>query len=340
MGLKSFWSRRYVRPAFIIVLAAIAMLEGVLLYEQKVSSRTVRANSDRLLRAFMQGDTAKTVSRTGVRIGLQNVRFEWSPKVYIDTRGMAVEAVAMQGRTVNFDDPGSFVMKLQRSTVLLSTSVLEGMLNESIFNYPGSKLRNLKATLVKSEEGTLLRLAGNVDIVVWIPFTMDARLSVDHATNTLVMEVEKLKILKVVPATRLVKWTPFHLSRLIPSPPNGSLFINGNRILIKPFALFPPPRITGTVASVAVDPEGIRLQFAGEAIPAPKSTAKNYVYLRGGNAQFGQFQMLDTNILIVDRDESTPFRFSLLHYSSLIPKSDVEVHDMGSVLVKMPDYSG
>jgi hypothetical protein len=324
-----------------IAFAAIALFEGLLLYEQQLSGRSLKMQQDRLLTTFMKGDTAKTVSQTGVRIGLQNVRFEWSPKVYIDTRGMSVEAIAMQGRTVNFDDPGSFVMKLQRSNVLLSTSVLEGMLNESIFNYPGSKLRSLKAQMVKDEEGMLLRLTGNVNIVVWIPFTMDARLSVDRATNTLVMDVVRLKILHVVPATQIVKnVSTFHLSRLIPSPPNGSLMIRGNQIMIKPFALFPPPRITGTVASVAVDPEGIQLQFAGEAIPTPKSAAKNYVYLRGGNAQFGQFQMLDTNILIVDRDERDPFRFSLLHYASLIPRSDVQVHDTRSVLVKMPDYAG
>src|SRR5207249_202229 len=99
-------------------------------------------------------------------------------------------------------------------------------------------------------------------------------------------------------------------------------------------------RVTGTLASIAVDPEGIRLQFAGEAIPAPKSTAKNYVYLRGGNAQFGQFQMLDTNVLVVDGNQKDPFRFSLLHYAALIPKSDVEVHDTRSVRVTMPDYAG
>ena len=120
-------------------------------------------------------------------------------------------------------------------------------------------------------------------------------------------------------------------------PPNNSLIIDGNRIMVKPFGLFPPPRITGTMSDVTVDGDGIRLKFAGKSIHAPESSARNYVYLRGGTSQFGNFRMLDTDVLILDQDQSDTFTFSLLHYADLIPKSNVEVHDTKSVRITMPD---
>ena len=44
------------------------------------------------------------------------------------------------------------------------------------------------------------------------------------------------------------------------------------------------------------------------------------------------------DVLIQDRNPADRFTFSLLHYASLIPKSDVEVHDTKSVRVTMPDF--
>ena len=131
----------------------------------------------------------------GVNIRLQNVRFKWSEKVYVDAGDMALRAVPVEGSTVNFDDLGSFVLNLQQSTVLIRPDVLEGMLNESIFNYPGSDLRDLKVKLEADNETYVVKMTGKVDIVTWIPFSMEARLSVDTKTNTLVMDVEHAKVL-------------------------------------------------------------------------------------------------------------------------------------------------
>ncbi len=335
-GLRNWpWAR-----IVIGALAAVAVIEGVLLYQQREAVQAGRAASDRLLTTFLQRDTTRAEPTRGVLVGMKNVRFIWSKAVFIDADNLAVRAVPLQGNSVDFDDPKSFLLELRRSSVLLRPSVLEGMLNESIFNYPGSKLRDLRVALVDEDGRYALRLSGRINVVVWVPFAMITRLGVDRATNTLVMQVDRLKLFGALPATKLLKLSPFHLDKLIPEPPNKSLLIQGNRILVKPFGLFPPPRINGTVADVGVDENGIRLQFAGAPIPAPKVDARNYVYLRGGTSQFGHFRMLDTNVLVLDRNQGSPFTFSLLHYEELIPRSQVEVHDTRSVRVVMPDFSG
>ena len=325
----------------IVLLLLVAAAESFLLYQQRAVNRAAQTQSAKLLTTFLQGDTAQVPITSGVRIRLQNVQFKWSDKVYVDADNIALRAAPLEGTTVNFDDLSSFVMTLQQSTVMLRPDVLAGMLNESVFNYPESKLRDLKVTLTKEEKQDStysVNLAGSVKIVLWMHFTMVTHLLVDTQTNTLVIQVDHLKLFGFIPATRFTRWTPFHLDRLIAMPPNNSLMVDRNRILVKPFALFPPPRINGKLSRVTVDDKVIRLSFAGEPIAAPTSTDKNYVYLRGGSSQFGHFRMYDTDVLIVDKDPSDPFVFSLLHYAEMIPKSETLVPDTKSVRLTMPDF--
>jgi hypothetical protein len=337
---KPGWLRRHGRVLTWVALGLLLVAVGVesfVLWQQQGVMRSIRGQSSRLLNTFLQGDTAQIAEGRGVSIRLQNVRFKWSDRVYVDADNMALRAVPVEGNTVNFDDLSSFVMALQQSTVLIRPTVLEGMLNESVFNYPDSKLRDLKVQLAEEGKGWAVRMTGKVDIVAWIPFSMVAYLDVDHATNTLVMNIDRMKVFGFLPATKLVRWTPFHLERIIPMPPNRSLMISGNKIMVKPFGLFPPPRITGTIAAVAVDGGGIRLTFAGKPIGAPQLDARNYVYLRGGRSEFGHFCMQDTDILILDQNPQTPFNFSLQNYQAMIPRSRIDIHDTRSARVTMPD---
>jgi hypothetical protein len=251
---------------------------------------------------------------------------------------MAVRAVPLRGATVNFDDLDSFHLVVQQSVVRIRPDVLAGMFNESIFHYRGSRVRDLKVSLVIDDDGErLVRLDGKVNLVAWIPFTMFTHLGVDTTANALVIELDHLKVFGFLPATRLLHWTPMHLDRLIALPPNQSLQVDDNCIMVKPFGLFPPPRIQGRIAAVAVDADAIRITFAGDPIAAPQSAALNYVYLRGGASQFGHFRMADTDVLILDQDPSDPFVFSLLHYAAMLTRSKVEMPDTRSARVTMPD---
>jgi hypothetical protein len=47
--------------------------------------------------------------------------------------------------------------------------------------------------------------------------------------------------------------------------------------------------------------------------------------------------MADTDILILDQNQANPFVFSLLHYADMIPKSTVELRDIKSARITMPD---
>lgn len=322
----------------VVVLVLLVAAESFMLFQERSINKAAQSQSAKLLNTFLQDDTVHAGRGSGVLIRLQNVRFKWSPKVYIDTEDMAVRAVPLQGGTVDFDDLDSFLLNLQQSVVAIRPDVLEGMFNESVFNYPESKIRDLKVTLKKKDGIDLVHLSGSINALTWIPFSMDTRLSVDTINNTLVIDPDHVKILGVIPATRLMKWKPFQLDRLMSLPPNNSLMVVRNKMMVKPFGLFPPPRVSGTMSSVSVDDKMIHLRFAGAPIPAPEKPGRNYVYLKGGMSQFGHFRMLDTDILIRDRNQDNAFVFSLLNYADMIPKSEIDVHDTKSVRVTMPDF--
>ena len=320
------------------LLLVVILIQSFLLFEQRTASHATEAQSAKLLATFLRGDTTQVSGASGVRIRMQNVRFKWSDKVYVDMDDIAVRAVPDQGSTVDFDDLSSFHLAMQQSVVLIRPSVLEGMFNESVFNYPGSKLRALKVSLTRSDNERVVAVKGSVNVGIWISFEMTTRLAVDTKTNTLVMDVDHLKVLGVLPVRHLIKWKPFRLENLISLPPNKSLIVDGNRLMVKPFGLFPPPRVDGKMSNVTMDDNGIRLGFAGSPIPAPESSAKNYVYLKGGSSQFGHFRMLDTDILILDQHPADPFVFSLVHYADMVPRSEIDIHDTRSVRVTMPDF--
>ena len=332
------WLRRH---WLITLLVIVVLLEGFLLYQQSVAHRVTQKNSAELLNTFLKGDTAEVAAgRGGIHIRLRNVRFLWSPQVYIDTGDMALRAVPTgKSGVCNFDNLETFHLTLQQSSVRIRPDVMAGMFNESVFNYPGSKLRDFKVGIEKDEdgEGSLLKLSGKINVVAWIPFAMYSKLAVDRATNSMVMTVDHLKIFGGIPATKILKWGPMHLDKMMTLPPNQSVLVEGNTIHIKPFGLFPPPRIDGQLADVKIGSDDITISFAGAPVAAPHSDAKNYVYMSGGICQFGKFRMEDTDVLIVDRDQSDPFRFSVAHYADMVKKSRIDVRELRSITMSMPD---
>ena len=329
---------RVLAALFLPMLAVIA-LEAFLLQRQAGVNAAALGRAHAGAASFTAADTARAPLGPGVIVGLRNVRFTWSNKIYVDAGDVALRALPFTGSTVDFDDPGSFSLYIQQSVFLIRPAVLAGMFNENIFGYPGSRVHDLKVAVVRDDAGAwTVKLDGKLDAIARVPFTMFTHLSVDPVANTLVLEVDHLKVFGFFPATKLLHWTPMNLARLIALHANPSVEVRGNRILVKPLGLFPPPRIDGRMSAVAVGENAIRITFAGDEIPPPESTAKNFVFLRGGASQFGHFRMADTNVLIVDQDPSNPFVFSLLHYADLIPRSTLSLPDLRSVRLTMPDF--
>jgi len=71
------------------------------------------------------------------------------------------------------------------------------------------------------------------------------------------------------------------LERLIALPPNKSLLVDGNRIMVKPFGLFPPPRVNGRLASVEV---GDNVFISGNCVVHQFVRVGTLALMQGGSA--------------------------------------------------------
>jgi hypothetical protein len=348
-GPDSSWKnpKRLLTGGVIVLLLIISIAEGVIIYQQKRVNEQIEAQSQEALGRFLkQGKTAKE-GGIGTNLLLRNVHFCWSRQICVDTRQLTATAYPLdRGNTVVFDDIKSFMMKVHNASVLISPRTLEGMFNESVFNYPGSNLRDLKVTISQGENNkneagdNRIQLNGSLKYFLWIPFEMDTDLKVDRKSNTLVISVKTLKVFGFIPATWLIDFNPFNLQKLLPLPPNKHLTISKNLMMVKPFGLFPPPRLDGQMTDIRVTPRLIQLQFSGTD-PAfsniPQAGASNYIYLQGGNAQFGRIRMLDAQAQVLDKNESNYFSFSLLGYLNYLPLSQVQLLDSGGAVLRMPD---
>jgi hypothetical protein len=336
-------SRRehFIFGLIIAALALAAIFEAVIIFEQKRVNERIEAQSNAALGKFLkQGHAADT--KAGTDILFRNVRFCWSPNVCINTRQLTATALPLNhGRGVVFDNLKSFLVQVHNADVLITPKTLQGMFNESVFNYPGSKLRNLTVGIEKTGRENHVKLAGSLDYIFWIPFEMDTNLSVDRRHNDLVISVNTLKVFGFIPATWLLQLKPFNLDKLLPLPANQYLTVHHNLMLVKPFGLFPPPRINGKMDSISVMPAMISLRFNGQDpqfTPPLQSGKPNFIYLQGGNAQFGQIQMLDTHVQVNDQNPGNLFQFSLMNYLHYLPLSQVKLLDNGAAVLQMPDH--
>ncbi len=322
------------------LLLLIVIAETAIIIEQKRVTQRIEAQSEAALGRFMKsGHTASTAN--GTDILFRNVRFCWSPQVCINTRELTATAQPVnRSHLVVFDDLNSFIVNVHNATVQISPKTLEGMFNESVFNYPGSKLRNLTVEIQKVNGENHIKLAGSLNFIFWIPFAMDTNLSVDHKNNLLVISVNSLKVFGIIPTTWFIHLKPFNLDKLLTLPQNKHLTVSHNLMMVKPFGLFPPPHIDGKMADIKILNDQIQLDFAGKDpifSHVPQASVSNYIYLQHGSDQFGGIRLLDSKVQVIDRDPSSWFQFSLLNYLDLLPQSQVKLlADSGAVL-NMPD---
>ncbi len=325
------------------LLLISSLLLGFYVYNQRRIIKSMESNAELATNYFLSASEAEQQTKTSQKVDLflRNVRFHWSPKVYVDANTLNASAVPTKGDVVNFDNPYSFLVNVGESDITILPEVLEGMFNESVFNYPTSKMRDLNVEIVKIEKKHKIKLGGSLSYLLWIPFEMIVNLDIDKTTNTLVMTVDDLDVFGVVPATGLIKIKPFNLEKLLTLPKNNHLNVVDNKIMIKPFGLFPAPRINGQFEKLEVNSSHVVLGFA-----SPKEVdesfgneqTQNAILLKGGTSQFGRLQMANTDIKVMDKDTSDTFVFNLDKYYGLLSSSDIKMNTDDSIDITMGDW--
>ena len=313
---------------------------SVIVVQQQVTSQ-LDAQSAKNLKLFLSKPQHYANEGRTTAVRMHNVTYCWSKEICIDTDNLSANIFPLSGgNTVDFDNVNNMIVDVHQANVSISPRTLQGMFNESVFNYPGSKLRNLTVAIVSGGKDHHVKLSGSLNYFIWIPFEMDTHLYVDKKNNTLDIAVNDLHVFGFLPLTFILKYHPFHLEKLLTLPKNKHLDVKGNLMMVKPFGLFPPPRLDGKMGEIVVESKVLKLTFEGTEPASVKSAiqpAKNYIVLAGGNTQFGRLGMRDSHLQVIDADAGNLFRFSLRNYYGLLPQSRLQMQKDGSIVVTMPD---
>lgn len=339
---KRLLNKRWDLLVIFVFLLLVIAAEAAIIVVQSQANKRIEAQSEQALGKFLKSGAVPS-GAMGTDLLMQNVRFCWSKQICINTNRLAAKVVPVTEKAeVNFDHLTGFMVQVNHATVQISPQTLQGMFNESVFNYPGSNLRDLRVTTAQAGGATHVKLGGALKyLFLWVPFEMDTNLAVDRKTNTLVIAVNDLEVFGLIPATWLIEFKPFNLEKLLTLPPNKHLIVRQNLMMVKPFGLFPPPRVNGTISNITVTPKRISLSFSGPVKPfqpMPDASAKNFIYLEGGSTRFGRLGMINSQIQVVDQNPANLFQFSLLNYQDYLPKSTVQLQPNGSVKVTMADH--
>jgi hypothetical protein len=237
------------------------------------------------------------------------------------------------------DDPASFRIRVTSGTVDLTGPDLAALLNSYVFAYHGSPLRNIRARV----EGSTVVLNGIMHKGVDLPFEMTSELSLEP-DGRIRAHARKMKMLGVNGAA-LLHALGMHLDKVLDLRGSRGATVIGDDLLLDPVRIVPPPAIEGRLASVRVEGDHLSQTFvrtADDSIFGGRvrvdSSAHHYLYFRGGQLKFGKLLMTDTDLLIVDADESDPFDLYMARYNvQLTAGTTKNLANLG-LRVSMPDY--
>ena len=237
------------------------------------------------------------------------------------------------------DDTHSFLVRVTSGTVALTGDDLAALLNGYVFAYPGAPLKHLHVRM----DGAQIALRGVLHKGVDLRFEIAATPSLEpdgrvrlHPTRTRILGVNGQKLLRAL---------GMHLDDLLDLRKSRGAAVSGDDFFLDPVKILPPPAMSGRLASIRVDGERVVQEFVRlpedslyEAYARTDSSAANFVYFRGAKLRFGKLLMSDTDLQIVDADQSDPFDLYLDEYARQLVAGTSRTLANQGLRVLMPDY--
>ena len=248
---------------------------------------------------------------------MRNVDLHIDAQQVMHMRVLRGEVIPTAPGAVPFlDDPRTFHIRVTDGVVALSGDAIAALLNTVAFNYPSAPIKHLR---IRIEKGQLVQ-KGTLHKGVDIPFEMWA-VPVLQDDGRLRLHPDKLRIFSVNGLT-LMHALGLRMDKLMDLRRAHGVTVNGDDLFIDPLQLIPPPTVSGRLAAARIEDSLFVQEFVRAADDTifgtsvrPDSSARNYVYFRGGELRFGKLTMRDTDLLIGDADEGDPLDLYLAQYN-------------------------
>ncbi len=237
------------------------------------------------------------------------------------------------------EDASSFVIAIDSAVVGITPASLTALLNGYVFNYDGTPLDHLNVSIVRGE----LRLSGKLRSVAGVPFTIRAVASAT-ADGKLRLHPTSVKVVGVS-VQWLMHMLGVELNKVVGRRPGRGVQVVGNDFVLTPAELLPPPVIHGLITDARIDPDAVVLTFGasqrpgrGRLLGSVESTPRNFVRFRGAVLRFGKLTMVDTDLRIVDADQSDPFDLFFDHLDDQLVAGHVRTMADFGLIATMPDF--
>lgn len=266
------------------------------------------------------------------QVSMRNINFYVTPNAALRIRHLRGEMRALHGDAVVFDDKKSFVIRMAYAEIGLSGPDLSALLNTVVFAYRGAPLRRMRVRM----SGARLVQTGVLHKVVDMPFEITSEPSVTPE-GLIRLHPVKTRILGV-DGNGLMRAFGLSLEKILDLRKAKGVSVKGNDLLLDPTALLPPPAIEGRLTSVNVQGDELVQVFgrpgASPPLTRPDTSARAFMYYKGGTLRFGKLLMTDAEMQIVGLDRNEFFGFDLdrykqqlvAGYSRTLPSFGLEVH--------------
>ena len=273
-------------------------------------------------------------------IEMRNVTMHLDERATIRVRRLRGEMVSTSaGEPAVLDDRESFSIRVSSGTVALTGADLSTLMNDFIFAYRGTPLRNLRAR----PDAGYVHLTGTMRKGVDLRFEITSTMSLTpeglirlHPTRTRIFGIDGQKLMDAL---------GLHLDDLLDLKGSRGASVKGDDIYLDPTKILPPPAMTGTIGVAGIQGNEVVIEFAVApedsvfgGFVSPDSTTPNFVYFRGSRLRFGKLLMSDTDLQIVDADPTDPFDLNLKEYATqLFAGTSRTLPNLG-LRVEMPDH--
>jgi hypothetical protein len=296
----------------------------------------VRCSWCLLLMLAVPGPVRSPARNGDVRTEMKGVNFRIDPELVLEVRHLrgALEPTH-PGKPPWFDDPGSFMVRIDAGEIAMTSASLAAVMNHYLFAGPGAPVKDVE---VQFRDGHLIQTSTlNKKIPVRATLEGDVSATPD---GDILFHPTKIEAGKV-PVKKLLDLLGVELSSMIKSQEAKGLRVEGDDLILDPKKLLPPPRIRGRVTAVRIEGDRMIQTFGGGTPGKPLSPsfpkARNYMFMSGGILSFGKLTMNGADLQIIDADPKDPFDFYLSQYTKqLVAGYSRTLPDKGLV-VYMPD---
>jgi hypothetical protein len=284
---------------------------------------------------------APSASRTvpPVAIEMKNVHLHEDDGIVLDVRSLRGEMISeRRGEPPVFDDPRSYVLRVQRAALAIDFASLETLLNQRVFAGAQAPLQNVHLTATADRR---LRLNASMRKGVSIPVSLTVSVG-PAADGRLALHVEGLRALHV-PVKGLLDLFGLQIDSLVDLERRG-VAIHDNDVTIDVGQILPPPVIRGRLTRAAIEGDRLVQVFGSRdeqilpALSPPDPHASGYVYFSGSDIRFGKLTMHDADLQLIDADARDPFEFFPARYERQLVAGYSKNTARGGLRTYMPDF--